>query len=276
MLKYAAVPSESFYRDILAQTKTGKWIDFNFEGLVLEVYTSILRPGDIAVDAGANVGVHTLNMAQAVYPKGRVISIESVDELIQNIKDTGTRSYPHVMSLIDFRNIAVSDRTGRATFYYKPNMSGLSSLIDRDWVDAGETRLLDVEVQPLDEILRGEVSPVRFIKLDIEGGEFPAMKGGRRAIARDLPTIVFEHGVHSPKDFGYTVDEMFDFFKDLGYRVYDIFGQRLENTEAFLNPTVWDFVAIHSSKRDLTARVFDSVRKSVAKMGIKYEMPLLN
>src|SRR5215212_3392726 len=40
------------------------------------LFQQIIRPGMIVVDAGANIGVHTLYFAQATGPSGRVIAIE--------------------------------------------------------------------------------------------------------------------------------------------------------------------------------------------------------
>ncbi|CAM9561268.1 unnamed protein product, partial [Chrysoparadoxa australica] len=54
-------------------SRTGQW---EFEQQML--LAAYLKPGDIAVDVGANAGLHTLAMAKAVGPMGVVHSYEPV------------------------------------------------------------------------------------------------------------------------------------------------------------------------------------------------------
>ncbi len=46
----------------------------------------VLRPGDVVIDAGANIGCHTCPMAIRVAPHGRVIAIEPVDRLADRLE----------------------------------------------------------------------------------------------------------------------------------------------------------------------------------------------
>src|SRR5438034_10860239 len=41
-----------------------------------ELFRQIVRPGDVVVDLGANIGVHTIVFAQAAGPRGGVMSME--------------------------------------------------------------------------------------------------------------------------------------------------------------------------------------------------------
>src|SRR4051794_34289232 len=42
----------------------------------IELFQQVLRPGMVAVDAGANIGTHTLALAQSVAPNGVVYAFE--------------------------------------------------------------------------------------------------------------------------------------------------------------------------------------------------------
>ena len=42
----------------------------------VQLFRQILRPGDVVVDAGANIGAHTLFFARAVSPGGAVFAFE--------------------------------------------------------------------------------------------------------------------------------------------------------------------------------------------------------
>ena len=41
-----------------------------------EIFRQIVRPGDIVLEVGANIGVHTVFLAKAVSPGGGVIALE--------------------------------------------------------------------------------------------------------------------------------------------------------------------------------------------------------
>jgi hypothetical protein len=76
-----SIPSgqaREFHRRVL-QKNGGTW--FSFETHVAALYLFVLRPGSIALDGGANVGQHTLQMISAVSPGGLVIAAEPVAEL---------------------------------------------------------------------------------------------------------------------------------------------------------------------------------------------------
>jgi hypothetical protein len=59
---------------------------------------------------------------------------------------------------------------------------------------------------------------VVFIKLDIEGMEYPALKGSVNTIKRCSPFVVFEH--HKTDR-----DSAVQLLKDLNYVIYNTIGQ---------------------------------------------------
>ena len=74
--------------DIIGQTimRTGQW-----EGLLSRTILALLRPGDFAIDIGANIGYDTMLMSQAVSDNGTVLAfepdLENLASLIRNIQD---------------------------------------------------------------------------------------------------------------------------------------------------------------------------------------------
>src|SRR5687767_12282446 len=51
-------------------------INGEYEPVTLRTMASIVRPGDVIVDGGANIGIFTLHAARAVGSAGRVIAFE--------------------------------------------------------------------------------------------------------------------------------------------------------------------------------------------------------
>src|SRR5262245_3941932 len=59
----------------------------------IDLFRQLLRPGDVAVDVGANIGALTIGMARLVGPSGAVLAFEPqrviFDILAQNIRLNG-------------------------------------------------------------------------------------------------------------------------------------------------------------------------------------------
>lgn len=57
-----------------------------FEPHIRTLIRRYLRPGMVAVDVGANIGLHTLQMARAVGPQGRVYAVEPAPDNLKYLK----------------------------------------------------------------------------------------------------------------------------------------------------------------------------------------------
>lgn len=126
----------------------------------------ILKPGDVFVDIGANVGYDSLLGSSLVGPLGRVIAIEASPttfaELKKNIalnKSTNIRAV----------NVAVSDREGTLDLFdvSARNCGAATTLVER-----GGKLIASVDALPLRQILTPtEMRSVRLMKIDVEGAE---------------------------------------------------------------------------------------------------------
>lgn len=129
-------------------------------------------------------------------------------------------------------NMCLSDRVGESTFYLSPG-TYMSSL-DR-WMAEREGPVVEmaVEVGTLDEYFATNVSAddPKVIKIDVEGNEYPVLKGGRKTIARHSPTIVIEILPGQPK-----AKDIFEFLDGQDYscfRVVETGYLRLENVSNY-------------------------------------------
>jgi len=249
-----------FYEALLRQAG-GSW--FDFEGLIRDIYVTLLRPGDVAVDAGAHRGDHTFQMAQAVAPHGRVIAIEAAPELVKGLYAQLANSYRHFAGIVDIRDVGLADRQGKATFYYAPEAPGLSGLRNRGQIVPGPLLEFEVDVVPLDFICHSAPRPIRFIKIDIEGGEFDALRGGRQTIFADRPVIVFEHDRESPRQFEYAMEDLLGLFRSLGYHLYDFFNNSYDEIEAWGDTMMWNFIGLPEGYEE-AEKVFGAVRRTLS------------
>lgn len=117
--------------------------------------------------------------------------------------------------------VAVSDADGEVSFFENLAQPGFSSLANRD--TRGATREIRVPARRLDDLI-GE-APVDFIKIDIEGFEFPALRGGQQMLLREKPVILFEAGALGDDTIDASqADAMVRWLQDdMGYDIYAAF-----------------------------------------------------
>ena len=167
-----------------------------------KVFRSLIRPGDVVYDLGANVGFYSLLASVLVGPNGHVFSFEplprNLDLLRRHVGENNVANCTIVAS-------AVSDRAGIARFEAQcnPHTTRLSA-----------SGSITVELASLDDLLASsEILPPNVIKCDIEGAEFDALNGARTTLVRHRPTILL--ATH-----GGTVHKLCcDFLVALGYSV---------------------------------------------------------
>jgi FkbM family methyltransferase len=178
-----------------------------------------LRPGDTAVDGGANIGLHALTMAKAVGPTGRLTCFEPVphvaDALAWTLRLNGFADYVHV------ERTALSDTLGEATLHVAAH-SPSSSLFPL--TDSTGSRPITVAKMSLDSALPPG-SRLRLVKLDIEGAEARAWRGMQR-VREESPDlhIVLEW---SSSHFARSGDSAAEFYRAIradGFSVFVIEG----------------------------------------------------
>jgi FkbM family methyltransferase len=146
----------------------------------------ILRPGQNAIDIGANYGVYALSIANAVGPTGGVWAFEpsstTASFLAQGI---AANSFSHVV----LETSAVSSKCGQAQLTLNAN-SELNALTqERPLTGSFET----VDVVSLDECLRRyDWRDIALVKIDAEGEETHIIEGGRDFLAKLSPLILYE------------------------------------------------------------------------------------
>ena len=219
-----------------------------FEEIIGGLYAAVLRPGDLAVDAGANHGLHSYPMAEKVGPTGRLLAIEPIPVLADALRAGGAERR---LAQLELKQVALSDAEGQAEFHWIRNADGYSGLQARDYPFQPDEEKLLVRTVRLDGLLEGAAHPWRFIKLDLEGGEFRALQGAEQALARWHPVIVFENSRQdAARAYGYDRHEYFRYFTGLGYRLYDLFGRpfRLESWDDQGHP--WYFMGVATDGPD--------------------------
>jgi FkbM family methyltransferase len=136
----------------------------------------VLRPGDIVIDIGANVGAHALLAAHLVGRSGCVHAIEASPKIFKRLSGNITLNK---MDNVVAYNIAVSNETGLTEMFLNDASNlGASTIVasvagTRDTSTEGliPMRRLD-DIVPDADLLRA-----RLIKIDVEGAEWSVLQG---------------------------------------------------------------------------------------------------
>jgi FkbM family methyltransferase len=179
----------------------------------------VLRPGDIAIDAGAHIGFFAMHMADAVGASGAVYAFEPLDTnaslLERSIAENG------FSGRIVFRRAAVGATSGAATltFPLETLNSGGAYLLRGGTAPLAGNQMRPVPLVALDDLeLR---RPVRFIKMDVEGAEPLVVRGARRLLLEDRPIVLSElHPTQLGRASGTTAAGFLEELRALEYRAH--------------------------------------------------------
>jgi FkbM family methyltransferase len=141
-----------------------------------------LRPGSVAVDVGANVGVITFLAAAIAGPAGRIIAVEPNPDNLQLL-------YRGIV-LNRFDNVTVlpyAASNRREVFSLTGGTSNTHLIGARQPVEGGHF----VQSVTLDEMLES-LPRIDFVKMDIEGHEPQALEGFSRLIEQHRPALLIE------------------------------------------------------------------------------------
>jgi FkbM family methyltransferase len=168
-------------------------------------------PGQMVVDVGASIGLHTLLAAHLVGPRGRVHCFEpdpqSAQYLLDNIRLNG-------LDQVTPWSLALSDSDGSSELHLDHKAARTTSLLP-NWelpYERHDRQQLRVGTARLDSLALG---PVHFLKIDVEGSEGSVLAGGRATIAGSRPVVLIEvFGADGLQD-------VVSFFDELDYEVVD-------------------------------------------------------
>jgi FkbM family methyltransferase len=189
------------------------------------------------VDVGSHLGEALREMLR-VAPRGRHIAFEPLPEFSAQL----ATEFPEV----DVRPVALSNRSGEASFTYVRTRPGYSGFRRRPYPAEEETETITVRVETLDEALPPEYRP-SLIKIDVEGAEQQVLEGAMRTITTHKPTLVFEHGAAAAA-YGTAPATIFELVCDeAGLRIFDLDGNgpysRVAFAETCERGSYWNFVA---------------------------------
>lgn len=185
-----------------------------------DVMRRTLRPGDTAIDVGANVGYITAIAASLVGPSGEVHSFEPLSECFARLERTRELNSDHKILC---NRVALGDREGMLPIAFDPNGDSRNATLVPGY---SRPRCDEVRVTRLDAYISefvGSPGRIRFIKIDVEGFEFSVLKGMEGLLSTDVqPDIVVEIKPWEITKLGATMKDFRDYMQRYHYEAYDM------------------------------------------------------
>src|SRR6266566_5691879 len=152
------------------------------------VFCEWLRPGDLVIDGGANVGFLATLAAKLVQSDGQVHCFEPVPANREKLnRNVGLNALRNVV----VNAAALGQETGEAVIHRFTGLSNSQSSLST--LGRPDGTLAKCNVVRLDDYADAhDLTSVRLIKLDVEGAEFSALRGGETLLRRHHPLLLVE------------------------------------------------------------------------------------
>lgn len=181
----------------------------------------LLRPDDVFIDVGANVGVFTLIMARRL-SNGTVHAFEPSRYHFEKLRSN--------LLLNQFNNVrvhqlALSNRRHQSKLHFPPSNGLLSNtgMASQFQFERTFSRTEEIECVSLDEYAASHgIAHIDLMKIDVEGAEMDVLAGAIRSIHRNRPHVVMEVNLTHLKCAGHAIDEVIEFWATLNYEVFRI------------------------------------------------------
>lgn len=168
-----------------------RYYESDYETETFRFLRENLRPGQVAFDVGAHLGLFSVVMARLVGDAGRVFSFEPTPKTFEILKETVRLN--GCEEIVEVHAKAVSRATGTATFYDTgAEGSNANSLIQTAHSRTG----LTVETTSVDDFASERKLSINCIKIDVEGAERDVLLGAERTFLNDRPAASL--GLHPP------------------------------------------------------------------------------
>jgi len=190
-----------------------------FEENELAFVEAFLRPGDVFLDVGANIGLFSVIAGRIIGPTGRIFAFEPVKKTYARLTDNlQINGYGTARC----ENLALSSADGEVEMVVSVGDKDAWNSMARPYVE-GEFRTEKVAVTTWDNYatqndLAGKAA---LMKIDVEGWEHHVLAGGRASLARpDAPVLQVEFTEKAAVAASSSTNYLYRSIRELGYSLH--------------------------------------------------------
>ena len=189
--------------------------NLHYDRLTKKIISEIVLPISNTIDIGCHKGEILQELIKQA-PSGKHFAFEPIPDFYTSLKE----KFANKAQIFPY---ALSTESGKITFHYVKNAPAYSGINKRKYaIDNPDIEKINVQVKRLDDVIPNDV-PINFIKIDVEGGEFDVMKGGKELLKRNKPTILFECGLGATEYYHSKAKDIHDFLAiEVGLNIYTL------------------------------------------------------
>lgn len=209
------------------------YISGTYEPDLVNVYSSIIDQKKMTIlDIGANIGPHSLIMANKLKVNSKVYAIEPTTFAYQKLC-TNISLNPHLKDKVIARNILLTNPQKKVAIDKVSSSWDISRKIEdaeRNPLDGGFYKSIEnAKKLSVDQFIKEEkIENLDLIKLDVDGNEIDVLRGAKETFKEMQPILLVEL---SPIHFDNHIYDFSDLVKELisiNYNFFDIEGKKLE------------------------------------------------
>ncbi len=209
------------YGDSIIRVDTRSFIEWTiyvhdgYEIGAVKLLRSLVHPGSIILDVGANIGTFTLPLSRAAGPTGGVHAFEPHPVLRERLTMN--------IALNNLRNVTVCDvalgsKQGEEMLYGSTTANqGMASLRQQPGVETP----IPCYVETIDNyVAKFKLPRVDLIKIDAQGADFSVLEGAKSTLVMHKPSLYFEVAPYDLSLFGSKPEEIYDLLHSIGYEIW--------------------------------------------------------
>lgn len=228
------------------------------EETTTNIFRKIIKPGNIFLDLGANIGYFSLLAAKLTGENGKIFSFEPEPKNFYYLqKNIEVNNYKNIYPF----QKAVSDKNGEIELFICEYDSGHHTIKQYEGVEVyshgrpTENRSIKIDAVKLDDFLADKADHIDVVKMDIEGAEALAVEGMKHLLEKNknikflmefFPLFIKKMG-NSPEKLIKTLME------ELKFNIFVIghdYSMEKEKTDFVKIEKIEDLMALIKDKED--------------------------
>ena len=167
---------------------TAGFLSGKYELPVQEALSSLVRPGDVFYDIGANVGYFSILAGRLAGPGGAIYAFEPVPVNASLVERNARLNH---LENVQVMRIAISRQTGRSELLLASYAGG--AVLKGAGIPPDFAGSITVETSTVEDLLKiRKIRPPDIVKIDVEGAELDVLKGMIEVLREKRPKLIIE------------------------------------------------------------------------------------
>jgi FkbM family methyltransferase len=200
-----------------------------FESASIDLVKKLVKPGDVVLDIGANIGYYSVILAKAVGVTGKIFAFEPT-HWYRTVLERNVEA--NKLQNITIVPIGLSNSAQILDIDIFHSSATLHAADDTEKPLSSES----IRLEPLDTFVAAQnFERIDFIKIDVDGHEPKVLEGAREILSKWRPKILLEVAHLNYLKAGYRADEFYKWLKENDYHIYHEQGlAKIESQTDFL------------------------------------------